>query len=96
MKKDEILKQGFVIVKVMVNGIRQTHRLNVVKEKSGNGYFSYLMGRYPIPESEMIRLAEELQLPIKSRDMIVFPKGKSKKDFMEVVFEPGVVEAEIE
>lgn len=96
MKKDEILRQGFVIVKVTVAGIRQTHRLDVVKEKNGSEYFHYLRGRYPIPENEMIRLAEELQLPIRSKDTIVFPKGKSRKDFTEVSITPSTVEAEIE
>ncbi|MEM4166443.1 MAG: hypothetical protein QW153_01125 [Candidatus Bilamarchaeaceae archaeon] len=96
MNKDEILKQGFVIVKVTVAGIRQTHRLDVVKEKSGNGYFHYLRGRHPIPESEMIRLAEELQLPIRSKDTLVFPKGKSRQDFTEISITQPTIEAEIE
>lgn len=96
MKKDEILRQGFVIVKVTVAGIRQTHRLDVVKEKSGQGFFHYLRGRYSIPESEMIRLAEELQLPIRSKDTLVLPKGKSRRDFIEVSISQPTIEAEIE
>jgi hypothetical protein len=96
MKKDDILRQGFVIVKVTVSGIRQTHRLDVVKEKSGNDYFYYLRGRFAIPEAEMIRLAEELQLPIRSKDTLVFPKGKGRRDFIEVNITQPTVEAEIE
>lgn len=96
VNREDILKNGYVIVKVTVSGIRQTHRLNVVRERESRGDFYYLTGRHPIPESEMIRLAEELQLPIKSRDTIVFPKGKSRRDFMEVRVEPETVEAEIE
>lgn len=96
MNKDEILRQGFVIVKVTVAGIRQTHRLDVVKEKSGNGFFNYLRGRFAIPEAEMIRLANELQLPIRSKDTLVFPKGKGRQDFTEVSILPANVEAEIE
>lgn len=94
--KKDILKNGYVIVKVTVNGIRQTHRLNVVREKESRGDFHYLTGRQPIPENEMIRLAEELQMPIKSRDAIVFPKGTMKKDFIEARIEPDTIEAEIE
>jgi hypothetical protein len=96
MNKDEILRQGFVIVKVTVAGIRQTHRLDVVKEKGSNGFFHYLTGRFTIPEAEMIRLAEELQLPIRSKDVLVFPKGKSRKDFTEINIVPDTIEAEIE
>ncbi len=94
--KKDIMKNGYVVVKVTVGGIRQTHRLNVVREKESRGDFYYLTGRYPIPENELIRLAEELQMPIKSRDTMVFPKGKMKKDFIEAKFEPGDIEAEIE
>jgi hypothetical protein len=94
--KKDILKNGYVIVKVTVSGVRQTHRLNVVREKESRGEFYYLTGRYPIPENEMVRLAEELQMPIKSKNTMVFPKGKMKKDFIEVKFEPGDIEAEIE
>lgn len=96
MNKDEILRQGFVIVKVTVTGMRQTHRLDIVKEKSGNGFFHYLRGRFAIPEAEMIRLANELQLPIRSKDVLVFPKGKSRQDFTEISLVPDTVEAEIE
>ena len=94
--KKDILKNGYVIVKVTVTGIRQTHRLNVVKERESRGDFFYLTGRHPIPENEMVRLAEELQLPIKSRDIIVFPRGTMKKDFIEARIESDIIEAEIE
>ena len=94
--KKDILKNGYVIIKVTVNGVRQTHRLNVVKERESRGDFYYLTGRHPIPENEMVRLAEELQLPIKSRDAMVFPRGKMKNDFIEVRIEPDVIDAEIE
>ena len=96
MNKDEILRRGYVITKVTVSGVRQTHRLNVVKEKSGAGYFHFLTGRFKIPQNEMLRLAEEFQLPVKSGDTFVFPKGKSKRDFVEVTFEPDTVMAEVE
>ncbi len=94
--KKDILKNGYVIVKVTVSGVRQTHRLNVVREKESRGDFYYLTGRHPIPENEMVRLAEELQLPVKSRDAMVFPKGKMKKDFIEVRIEPDNILAEVE
>ena len=94
--KRDILKNGYVIVKITVAGVRQTHRLNVVREKESRGDFFYLTGRHKIPESEMVRLAEELQMPVKSRDSLVFPKGKMKKDFIEARIEPNVIEAEVE
>lgn len=96
ISKEDILKNGYAIVKVTVSGVRQTHRLNIARERESRGEFYYLTGRHPIPEVEMIRLAEELQLPIKSRDSMVFPKGKMKGDFIEARIEPDIIEAEIE
>jgi len=94
--KKDIMKNGYVIVKIMVNGVRQTHRLNVVREKESRGNFYYLTGRHRIPEAEMVRLAEEFQMPVKSKDTLVFPKGTMKKDFIEARIEPDIIEAEVE
>ena len=79
--KGHILRKGFVDVKAIVTGLRQTHRLKVVREKSSQGWVTLLEGRYPLPESEMVRLAEESQFPIRTRDVTVYPKGKMKGDF---------------
>lgn len=85
--KEDILRKGFVYVKVIVSGLRQSHKLTVTKEKTPQGIFTYLQGRYEIPEAEMVRVAEELQLPIKTKDVLVFPEGKMQGDFTEPVSE---------
>ncbi|HID72664.1 TPA: hypothetical protein EYP38_01870, partial [Candidatus Micrarchaeota archaeon] len=79
--RDYILKRGFIDVKAVVTGLRQTHRLKVVKDKSVYGWVTVLEGRYALPENEMVRLAEELQFPIRTKGVIVFPKGKMQQDF---------------
>jgi|GEM_PF-4047425 len=79
--KEYILRKGFVDVKAIVTGLRQTHRLKVVKEKSSQGWVTLLEGRYSLPESEMVRLAEELQFPIRTKGVTVYPKGKMQGDF---------------
>ncbi len=96
-----ILKQGYIDVKVYVSGLRQSHRLQVVREKTAHGTVPFLVSQYYIPLQELIRLAEQLQLPIKHKDTSVFPRGKALVDFVE---DPGVmatvqsttIEAEIE
>jgi len=96
-----ILKQGYIDVKVYVSGLRQSHRLQVVREKTAHGIVPFLVSQYYIPLQELIRLAEQLQLPLKHKDTTVFPKGKAVVDFVEG---PGVsakvqsttIEAEIE
>jgi hypothetical protein len=81
MDKDEILKKGSVEVHARVSGIRQLHVLKVKWEKTVWGMVPYLIGEHPIPANELIRLAEELKLPIKCRGMVVFPRGKAPQDF---------------
>jgi hypothetical protein len=99
MNKDEILKQGYIDVKVQVQGLRQSHRLSVEKEKTPRGILTYLVSKHYIPTNELVRLAEVLQLPIKHNATVVFPKGKMPKDFIEnqeISVQAETVEAELE
>jgi len=98
--RDDIIKRGYIDVKVYVTGLRQSHRLNVVMEKTVHGEIPFLVSKLYIPSSELVRLANEFQLPVKHKDTIVFPKGMAPKDFSkgEVIarVEADTVEAEIE
>lgn len=93
------MKQGYIDVKVQVQGLRQSHRLQVVEENTPRGAIKYLVSKHYIPTTELVRIAELLQFPVKHKDTVVFPKGKMPKDFLEksgITVEPEVVEAEIE
>ena len=81
-KKDDILRKGSVDVIVIVSGVRQRHTLEVKREDTPFGKVPFLVSRYYIPQNEMVRLAEELGLPIKSKDATVLPPGKLLKDFV--------------
>jgi len=105
LNPDQILRQGYVDVKVYVSGLRQSHRLEVVKEKTPSGEVPFLVSKYYIPTAELVRLASELNLPIRHKDTIVLPRGKSPSDFaLDKVqkkeslakVEPQNVEAEVE
>ena len=96
MIRDEILKQGYIDVKVYVAGLRQNHRLNVVMEKTVHGEVPYLVSKNYIPNTELVRLANELMLPIKHNKTMVLPKGMTPKDFASISVEPADIEAEIE
>ncbi len=81
-KANEILDRGFVEVKVKVAGIWQKHKLMVEYEKTAFGKVYYLLAREKnIPAMELYRIANELQLPIKSPDAMIYPKGKGPSDF---------------
>ncbi|MBU1165455.1 hypothetical protein KKF81_00785 [Candidatus Micrarchaeota archaeon] len=99
--KDEILKRGYVDVKVSVSGLRQSHRLELVREVTSQGLVPFLVCRHYIPASELLRLAEQLHLPVKYKTTVAFPPGKRAGDFAErndsgVSIEADTIEAEIE
>lgn len=101
-KQEEILKRGYVDVKVYVSGLRQSQRLKVVRERTPRGLIPFLVSDHYMPTPEMVRLAEELQLPLKQKDTVVFPRGKMAGHFVEkeeesnITVEAETVEAEVE
>ncbi len=96
MIRDEILKRGYIDVKVYVAGLRQNHRLTVETERTVHGDVPFLMCKNYIPNNELVRLANELMLPIKHAKTMVLPKGMAPKDFAQMTVEPATVEAEVE
>lgn len=80
-EKDKILKKGKKNVTVTVNGVRQKQTLEVKREKTPFGEVPFLRSKHRIPKNEMVRLAEELGLPLKSDEATVLPPGKMLKDF---------------
>jgi hypothetical protein len=76
-----VLKAGKVDIKVMRSGTLQFQEF-VVKR------LPLPIGRYPvlsvdkfIDMSELLRLAEEYQLPVSAKNGTAFPRGKISKDF---------------
>lgn len=103
ISKEEILRRGYVDVKIYVSGLRQSHRLTVTYEKTPHGMVPFLVSKYYVPTTELVRLAEELQLPMKHNQMVVFPRGtmpahfaKKSDDEQVVTVESDTVEAEVE
>ncbi len=66
---------------VTVAGIRQRHMFTVEREETPFGNVPFLACSRNLPLNELVRIAEENQLPVKCRGQKVFPKGKSPKDF---------------
>jgi len=101
ISREEILRRGYVDVKVFVTGLRQSHRLTIEREKTIHGMVPFLVCKFYIPTTELVRLAEELQLPVKHKDVVVFPKGMmpstiAEKSAVVATAEADVIEAEIE
>lgn len=79
--KEQILKDGFADLRVRVGGVLQRHRFTIVREQTAFGLVPYLVTKSHIPNLEMLRVSEGIGLPLKSKDLSVFPKGKMAKDF---------------
>ena len=80
--KDDILKDGYVDMHAKVGGILQTHRFTAQKEKTGFGEMLILVTKGNVASGELARLAEEVQLPLRSPFGTAFPRGKGPKDFV--------------
>ncbi len=79
--RDQILAAGFVDVRVVVTGLRQMHRLNVVMEKASDGQIPMLVSKHYIPTNELLRLAQQTGLPVKHNQTVVYPPGSAASDF---------------
>ncbi len=80
--KEEILKTGFVDVRIRLAGIIQRHRLAVTEERTPYGTALILTTNAKIPPIDLTKLAEQFQLPARSPLGTAFPKGKGIKDFV--------------
>jgi len=77
----DALKAGKVDIKVMRSGTLQFQEFVVKRIPSPVGAYPVLFVDKFIDTSELLRLAEEYQLPISAKNGTVFPKGKTSKDF---------------
>lgn len=92
--RDDIIRRGYLDVKVYVAGLRQSHRLTVVMEKSAHGEIPFLVSQHYIPSTELIRIANECKLPIRHKQTVVFPQGMAPRDFAKKTETVATVEAE--
>ncbi len=100
-KREYILKQGFIDVKVQVTGLRQSHRFSVYYDKTSKGLVPYLVSKLIVPVQELMKVASETGLPVRCGKNVVFPRGKTPADLVikdpnSITIENTVVEAEVE
>lgn len=77
----DALKAGKIDIKVMRSGTLQFQEFTVKRIPSPVGAYPVLFIDKFIDMSELLRLAEECQLPISAKNGTAFPKGKISKDF---------------
>lgn len=80
----ELVKKGSAKAHVKIAGILQLHEFTVGKEKTAFGEIPVLNPekKVTLPLTEALKVANELDLPVRSSAGLVFPTGKFAKDFI--------------
>lgn len=79
---EEILRKGSAQVKARVSGVWQSHRLTLRKERHGNHEIYVLAPDIDtIPPMELVRVANELKFPVRSKNGFVVPTGMRIDEF---------------
>jgi hypothetical protein len=77
-----IVSEGSVRVRLRRAGMLQFQIFKIRKVKLGSDEFTELFLDRVIDMSELIRVAEELGLPVEAQNGRAFPKGTGAKDFL--------------
>ncbi len=80
--REEILKLGKAELKVTRSGMMQREEFIVKRIDSAFGKYAVLEVDKFIDLKELLRIAEEHQLPVFAKNGKVFPKGKGTRDFV--------------
>ncbi len=77
-----ILKEGSIKARVKRSGMLQMMTFTIKRIQVGNSHYVELFLDRVIDTSELLRLANELGLPIEAQNGRAFPTGKGAKDFL--------------
>jgi hypothetical protein len=81
-KAAEILRQGYARIRVKRAGMLQFQVFKVKRVELGGDAFVELFLDRLLDMSELLRVANEIGLPVESENRRVFPEGKGAKDFV--------------
>ena len=81
-KMQEVLKKGEIDVRVKRSGMFQVLTFKIIRKETPLGKVPYLSLDRFLDLSELLRIAEEYQLPVESPSGKVFPRGKKETDFV--------------
>ncbi|MDE1850551.1 MAG: hypothetical protein KGH54_02025 [Candidatus Micrarchaeota archaeon] len=80
----QAILHGSIKIRVKRSGMYQQLTFSVKKAQIGNVSFVELFTDRIVDTSELLRVSEELRLPIEAPNGKVFPKGTSAQDFSEL------------
>jgi predicted TIM-barrel fold metal-dependent hydrolase len=81
-KQKEALAAQEISIRVKRTGIIQVLPFKVLRRETSLGKVPYLVLDRFLDLSELMRVAEEYQLPVQSPVGKVFPRGKKETDFL--------------
>jgi hypothetical protein len=78
-----LVKKGRAKAHIRIAGLLQIHPFVVTKEKTAFGTIPVLVPERKVilPLTEALKVANELDIPVRCADGLVFPTGKFAKDF---------------
>jgi hypothetical protein len=81
LDRNAILKSGFAKIVVTRSGVRSQLTFTIMHEQSQIGSIPYLCTQKDVDLQELVRIAAEANLPVRSKSHSVFPEKKSAHDF---------------
>lgn len=81
-KAMDIIREGQTKIRVMRSGMYQQLTFKVKRVKAGSEEFIELFSDRIIDTSEIIRIANDVGLPVEAQNGRVFPASKAAKDFI--------------
>jgi len=82
-KRNEILAKGGTDMRVKRNGMYQLLPFKVIRKKTPLGEVPYLtLENKFLDVAELMRIAEECQLPVEASNGKIYPRGKKETDFI--------------
>ena len=81
----DLIKKEKVELKVKRSGMIQRILFEIKKVDEPYGSYPVLHTDRAIDLSELARLADEINLPVRAPNGIVFPRGKTGKDFVGLI-----------
>ncbi|MGB9732568.1 MAG: hypothetical protein ACP5HF_01945 [Candidatus Micrarchaeia archaeon] len=82
----EIVRKGSIKIRVRRSGMLQQLTFNVKEAEAGNIKYYKLYTDRLVDISELIRVAEEVGLPVEAPNGKAFPKGSTASDFETKLF----------
>ena len=80
-KAIDVLNRKEIKIRVIRSGMYQKLTFSVRKERMGDVEYYELYTERLIDASELTRIANEMELPVRAQNGQAFPSGKSARDF---------------